>query len=89
MDEFLVVSYPTRRTVYIGPKDDPTEVGETNSLLILPRRRYTVHLGEPEDYHPAKQIVVLKDTRQDAPKVVAFLPNATVAGLAADAPSDT
>lgn len=68
--EFLVVSYPGERDVYV----DGNKIGKTNRIVpwMLARGIHTIDLGLPKNYEPPEVYVKLLDTTQYTPLVVEF-----------------
>ena len=87
--EYVHVTYDgPQRSVYTGRKDSPTLIGPTNRILRINRGAFTFHLGEPEDYHPSKQRVVVRDTGPATPKTISFVSTAAITELGAEAEAD-
>lgn len=70
MIEYLIVSYPRVRDVFISG----AMVGVTNEIIRVRRGTMSVHLGQPIDYRPGQASVKVSDTTEDAPKIVTFRP---------------
>jgi hypothetical protein len=72
--EYLLVTYPEDRAVLA----DGENVGSANHVLLLPADEYEITLAG-EGYAPASQDIVLANTSEAKPMVVAFTPAAAVA----------
>ena len=68
MDEFVKVSFPTRRTVWVD--DEPTAL--TNKVFQVETGFHTFHLGPKQNYKPAQRRRLVKDTLPTEPMVVDF-----------------
>ena len=87
MWEYLLVQYSGgSRTVYSGSKARPTPLGSTNRVLRVPRGRRTYHLGAPDNYFPAKQIITPTGTDPRHPWVITFLPQTRLNTIVAEGP---
>jgi len=63
MDEYVRVLYPEDRVVYM----DGQPYGRTGQLLTVQRGTHVFDLGQPLDYRPPQQLVLVQDTSMDAP----------------------
>jgi len=70
MDEFVKVTYPTRRTVRLNGVD----AGYTNEVFQVQSGHQTFDLGDPQDYTPAEHTVRVLGTAADRPMIIAFSP---------------
>jgi hypothetical protein len=68
--EWVVVSYPRVRDVFI----DGRRSGQTNELLAAREGEQEFDLGEPVDYRPRRQIVVVTGTTAGTPERIRFEP---------------
>ncbi len=66
--EFIQVTYPTTRFVYI----DDAQSGRTNEVLRVEAGTHEFDLGIPANYKPASRQVEVKDTTVLQPLVIAF-----------------
>lgn len=66
MPERVVVTYETKRTVYL----DGQAAGYTNDTLMVDRGRYVIDLGEPKDYLPENVVVIVKSTTSVGPMTI-------------------
>ena len=71
MDEFVIVTYPTRRSVTI---DVHSNAGFTDDLLIVPTGLHTFALGGDQDYEPKPDRILIQRTTASDPAVIAFEP---------------
>lgn len=67
--EFLLVSFPEERHVYIDDVDTSITTGQ---IIEVEAGHHTISLGEPRDYTPEKHEVVLEDTNVLSPLEVSF-----------------
>jgi len=65
--EYVKVTFPTRRRVYI----DEEENGYTNQVLRVDAGTHRFELGG-DDYQPRSRKVTVKDTSPKKPKRIAF-----------------
>ena len=72
MPEFVFVSYARVRDVFI----DGRRSGQTNELLTVGEGERKFTLGEPVDYKPSRQVVVVTGTTDNAPTQIDFEPKA-------------
>jgi len=68
MDQYVIVSYPGDRTVYV----DGTPCGSTNQVMIVQRGSHRFDLGDPRDYAPPFIDAFVVGTTQDNPMRLAF-----------------
>lgn len=61
--EYVVVSYPTVRDVYIDGK----VAGKTNETIRVERGHHRFDLGEPRDYQPPYIEMSIRDTTSIRP----------------------
>jgi hypothetical protein len=66
--EYVKVTFPTRRRVYI----DEEENGYTNQVLRVDAGTHRFDLGDADNYRPRSRKVTVKDTSPQKPKRVAF-----------------
>ncbi|MGC2517832.1 MAG: hypothetical protein WA373_01815 [Burkholderiales bacterium] len=66
--EFVKVTYPVNRFVNI----DGERSGDTNDVLQIDAGTHVFDLGNPVDYQPVSQEVVVVETTVLVPMVVAF-----------------
>ena len=66
--EFVKVTFPTRRRVYID--DEPN--GYTNEVLRIDAGTHVFELGKRANYRPGSRTVTVKDTTVLEPMEVAF-----------------
>jgi len=66
--EFVIVSFPTDRFVYINEKQN----GRTNKSLRVDTGSHLFHLGPLKNYEPESQVVVVSGTTVLAPQEVVF-----------------
>ena len=66
--EFVKVTYPTDRFIYIDDEQD----GRTNSVLRVEAGTHVFDLGTPANYRPASRQVEVKDTTILQPMLIAF-----------------
>ena len=66
--EYVTVTYPERRTVYI----DGREAGLTNRTLRCNRGTHTFNLGDPRDYSPKWRRRKVSGTTPISPMEIAF-----------------
>jgi hypothetical protein len=66
--EYVKVTFPTRRRVYI---DDEAN-GFTNQVLRVDAGTHRFDLGDGDNYRPRSRKVTVKDTSPQKPKRVAF-----------------
>lgn len=71
MDEFVFVTYPTRRSVTI---DGHPNAGFTDDLLMVPTGLHTFALGGDQDYEPKPDPILIQRTTANNPAVIAFEP---------------
>ena len=67
--EFVIVSYPTRRPVYV----DGDLTGYTNEVLQMDAGTHKFTLGPPEDCDPLFCEVMVKGTNVLLPMKIAFI----------------
>jgi hypothetical protein len=70
MDEYVKVTYPTRRTVWV----DGEESGYTNKVFQVQTGRHTFDLGPYQNYKPSKRAVDVRGTTPADPMIIAFSP---------------
>jgi hypothetical protein len=68
--EYVVVKYMRERDVYL----DGRLLGKTGDTLLVAEGTHVFHLGDPKDYAPESQEVVVQDTVVTVPLVLEFLP---------------
>lgn len=66
--EYVIVSYPTDRYVYIDGEQD----GYTNEVLRVDAGTHLFELGNLDNYRPASRTVQVKDTSLREPLEIAF-----------------
>lgn len=66
--EYVKVTFPTRRRVYIDEEDN----GYTNQVLRVDAGTHRFDLGAGDDYQPRSRKLAVKDTTPKKPKRVAF-----------------
>ena len=70
MPEFVVVTFPTRRSVFM----DNQPMGHTGDRLTIQAGFHDFDLGLPADYTPATQNVNVVNTTAPNPMIVPFAP---------------
>src|SRR4051794_39390822 len=70
MPEFVVVTFPTRRRVFM----DNQPMGSTGDRLTVQAGFHDFDLGSPADYTPATQNVNVLNTTSSDPMIVPFAP---------------
>jgi len=75
-DQYVRVTFPTRRKVWV----DERPTGFTNRVFQLETGTHVFHLGEPPDYTPEQQEVLVTGTIPGEPMVIAFQPLAADPG---------
>ncbi|MGH8581406.1 MAG: PEGA domain-containing protein [Gammaproteobacteria bacterium] len=70
MDEFVKVTFPGRRQVYVDGKPN----GFTNEPIQVQTGTHTFDLGVPPNYRPARQTVKVTGTLAPLPMIIAFQP---------------
>lgn len=68
--EYVIVSYPTARDVYIDGKKN----GETNKSLRVETGTHRFDLGSPVDYRPESREVDVRDSNVLEPVEIEFVP---------------
>lgn len=68
--EFVIVTYPSSRDVFV---DDQLS-GKTGETLQIETGHHRFSLGEPKDYEPPMQDVVVAATNPIIPMEIAFTP---------------
>lgn len=66
--EFVIVIYPTERSVYV----DGVLTGDTNEVLQMDAGTHKFDLGAPANYQPTSQEVVVTGTTVLVPMKVVF-----------------
>ena len=66
--EFVTVTYPESRTVFIDDEDS----GRTNETLRVDEGTHTFDLGAPMDYKPESITVTIRNTTAVSPQEVRF-----------------
>lgn len=66
--EYVIVIYATKRSVYV----DGVLTGDTNEILRMDAGTHKFDLGDPADYDPASQDVVVAGTTVLLPMRVVF-----------------
>ena len=66
--EFVVISFPTERFVYIDGKQN----GRTNKSVRVDAGSHLFDLGSLKNYEPESQIVVVSGTTVLDPKEIVF-----------------
>jgi len=66
--EYVVVKYPETRDVNI----DDDQNGQTNDVLYIDAGTHLFDLGQPKDYEPAEQEVVVTGTDVLTPMEIIF-----------------
>jgi hypothetical protein len=72
MDEYVKVTYPTRRTVRV----DAQESGFTNKVFQVQTGGHSFDLGPYHNYKPEQRIVDVRGTTPAHPMVIKFSPTA-------------
>jgi preprotein translocase subunit SecE len=70
MDEFVKVTFPGRRQVYVNRKP----CGFTNDVIQVQTGTHTFDLGAPPNYRPSSQTVKVTGTLAPLPKIIEFQP---------------
>jgi hypothetical protein len=70
MGDFLLVKYPTNRSVYV----DGQQCGLTNAPIPVGEGRHKVDLGPYSNYKPESQLVDVRGFPYEAPKTISFSP---------------
>jgi predicted amino acid dehydrogenase len=70
MDEFVKVTFPDRRQVYV----DGNPNGFTNEPTQVQTGTHTFDQGAPRNYKPSSQTVRVKGTLAPRPMIIAFQP---------------
>ena len=70
MPEFVVVTFPTRRSVFM----DNQPMGHTGDRLTIQAGFHDFDLGSPADYTPPTQNVNVVNTTAPNPMIVPFAP---------------
>lgn len=68
MDEFVKVTYPTRRKVWV----DGEEAGYTNKVFQVETGHHRFDLGPRRNYKPSKRDVRVAGTIAAEPMIIAF-----------------
>jgi hypothetical protein len=68
--EFVVVTFPARRSVFM----DNQPMGHTGDRLTIQAGFHDFDLGSPADYTPATQNVNVENTTAPNPAIVPFAP---------------
>jgi len=68
MDQFVIVSFPDARTVFV----DGTPCGPTNEVMIVQRGTHRFTLGDPQDYDPPSIERLVVGTTEQNPMRLAF-----------------
>jgi len=71
-DQYVKVVFPTRRKVWV----DDRLTGFTNKPIQLETGHHVFHLGEPVDYSPERQEVLVSGTLPNEPMIIEFEPAA-------------
>ena len=66
--EYVIVTFPTDRLVYI----DDEKNGSTNVVLPVDAGTHVFDLGPVANYRPGSRTVTLEDTTSLEPRVIAF-----------------
>ncbi len=66
--EYVIVSYPTDRLVYI----DEEEGGTTNEVLKVDAGTHVFELGHLQNYRPSQRTVMVRDTTVLEPLEIKF-----------------
>jgi hypothetical protein len=72
MDEFVIVTFPGRRQVYVD--GNPTGSGFTNDVIQVQTGTHTFDLGAPRNYKPPSKTVRVTGTLAAQPMIIAFQP---------------
>ncbi len=70
MDEFVKVTFPGRRQVYV----DGNPTGLTNDVIQVQTGTHTFDLGTPRNYQPSSQTVRVTGTLAPQPMDIEFRP---------------
>ena len=70
MDEFVKVTFPGRRQMYVDGKP----CGFTNDVIQVQTGTHTFDLGAPRNYQPSSQTVRVTGTLAPQPMIIAFKP---------------
>ncbi|MDQ3562580.1 MAG: PEGA domain-containing protein [Pseudomonadota bacterium] len=70
MDEFVTVTFPGRRQVYV----DGNPCGFTNDVIQVQTGTHTFDLGVLRNYQPSSQTVRVTGTLAPLPMIIAFQP---------------
>ena len=70
MDEFVKVTFPGQRQVYVDGKP----CGFTNDVFQVQTGTHTFDLGAPPNYRPSIQILKVTGTLAPLPKIIEFQP---------------
>ncbi len=68
MDEFVKVTFPSQRQVYVNGKP----CGFTNDVIQVQTGTHTFDLGTARNYQPPSQTVRVTGTLPTQPKIIAF-----------------
>lgn len=68
MDEFVKVTFPGRRQVYV----DGNPAGFTNDVIQVQTGTHTFNLGAPRNYLPFSKTVRVTGTLAPLPMIIAF-----------------
>ena len=68
MDEYVKLSFPTRRQVWV----DGQPAGFTNKIFQVETGSHSFDLGPKKDYKPEQQRRTVKGTLPEEPMIVAF-----------------
>jgi hypothetical protein len=68
MDQFVIVSFPDSRTVFV----DGTPCGPTNEVMTVERGTHRFDLGDPLDYDPPSIVKFVVGTTEQNPMRLAF-----------------
>lgn len=69
--EYIVVTYPRKRTVFIDGEDN----GSTGERLRVEEGRHTINLSDPRDYRPKWRRPSVTGTTTVQPMIIEFEPD--------------
>ena len=68
MPEYVTVTFPTNRLVWIRDK----KVGYTNEIFTVETGHHTFNLGPYKNYTPEEQTIEVTRTLPNAPMIIVF-----------------
>lgn len=68
MDEYVKVTFPTQRRVWV----DGQPAGTTNKIFQVQTGSHTFHLGPKKNYKPERRQRMVKGTLPEEPMIIAF-----------------